>query len=107
MEEVIGGAGPPSRYRWKSFTEPIFIAPLMEIPPWHMGHWFSIKKPRIVPQPCDGSMAIQVFHHRPNHNSRESLFSTRPMAGIHGHMGHRMDMSGPDRAEATLVSSQA
>ena len=76
----------------------------MHISPWYQ---FSIKKPRIVPQPCDGSMAIQVFHHRPNHNSRESLFSTRPMAGIHGHMGHRMDMSGPDRAEATLVSSQA
>jgi hypothetical protein len=29
---VIGGAGPPSRYRWKSFTgsdKPIFIVPQM------------------------------------------------------------------------------
>ena len=38
MEEVIGGAGPPSGYRWKSFTvapEPIFIellSNLVEIP---------------------------------------------------------------------------
>ena len=32
MEEVIGGAGSPSKYKWKSFTvapEPIFIAPQM------------------------------------------------------------------------------